>query len=265
VTWVEREDGAELWWEERGEGPGLLVVHSYIQHPLVLGALMDDLAADHRVVRYDARGAGRSAHVGPYNMDTDVADLIAVADSAGPLAGVVSNGDATNRAVHAAARRPDLIPLVVSMETVPLPAGAAQDTDALVASENVLSTLVGMMRADYRSGVTAAVQRGNQDMSPEDVRDRVDATVAYVSHEAGVGRLEAWIRDRPDDDARALGERLVIAFEGAGAWFTAELLEGARKFLPEARLERLDAGAISRPDLTAAVVRRVTATAASET
>jgi pimeloyl-ACP methyl ester carboxylesterase len=261
VAWVEGADGVELWWEERGEGPALLVAHSYIQHPLVLKELIDDLASDHRVVRYDARGAGKSAHVGPYGMATDVADLLAVAEAAGPLVAIVANGDATNRAVHGAAQRPELVPLVISMETVPLPAGAAEDTDALVGSENVLDALVGMMRADYRSGMTAAIQRGNPGMSPDQIRERVDATVAYVSHDAGLARLDSWIRDAPADDARAVGDRLVIAFEGAGAWFPAQLLEHARQFLPDARFERLEAGAISRPDLTAAVVRRVTAPA----
>src|SRR5207248_3503634 len=122
---------------------------------------VDELATDHRVVRYDGRGAGRSTHSGPFDMQTDVADLIAVAEGAGPLAAVVANGDAANRAVHAAAQRPDLIPVVVSMETVPLASGAAADTDALVGSPGVLSALVGMMRNDYRSGMTAAIQRGN--------------------------------------------------------------------------------------------------------
>jgi hypothetical protein len=114
-----------------------------------------------------------------------------------------------------------------------------------------------MMRADYRSGMTAAIQRGNPDMTPGEIRDRVDRTVAYIPHEAGLMRLEEWIADRPEDDALALGRRLVIAYEGMGAWFPAELHEGAQKVLPEARFERLEGGAISRPDLTAAIVREL--------
>ena len=38
-----------------------------------------------------------------------------------------------------------------------------------------------------------------------------------------------------------------------------KLHERAREFLPAARFERLEGGAISRPDLTAAVVRAITA------
>jgi pimeloyl-ACP methyl ester carboxylesterase len=258
MPFVEREDGIRLWWEERGAGPGLMIIHSYIQHPEVLGGLFDELAADHRLIRYDARGAGESTREGPYDMNTDVEDLIAVAEEAAPVAAVLSNGDATNRAVHAAARRPDLVPLVISMETIPLSPGVAEGTEALVSSEGVLSALMEMMRNDYRSGMMAAIQRGNQGMTPDEVRERVDATVAYIPHEPGLKRLDEWIRDEPHEDASALGDRLVIASEGAGAWFTADLIDRAREFLPNARYERLEGGAISRPDLTAAVVRRVT-------
>src|SRR4051812_11136886 len=114
VPFVEREGGVSLFWHEWGDGPGLLVTQSYIQHPEVLEGLLAELQSGHRMVRYDARGAGESTRRGPYDMATDVADLLAVAEAAGPLAAVVANGDASNRAVHAAAQRPDLVPCVVS-------------------------------------------------------------------------------------------------------------------------------------------------------
>jgi pimeloyl-ACP methyl ester carboxylesterase len=258
VPLVEREDGTTLFWEESGEGPGLLVLHSYIQHPAVLDGLISELRRDHRVIRYDARGSGQSTRTGPYDRDTDVADLVAVAEAAGAIAAVVSNGDATNRAVHAAARRPDLIPYVISLETVPLMPGQAEGTEALVASGGVLAALVGTLRNDYRTGITAAIQRGNPDMTQDEVRERVDATAAYLDHEAALERLQVWIADEPGGDPQALGDRLVIAYEGAGAWFTADLIDRGRDVLPQARFVKLDGGPISRPDLAAAVVRSVT-------
>lgn len=262
MPFVEREGGVTLFWQAWGEGPGLLVLHSYIQHPRVLGALVTELQDGHRTVRYDARGAGESTRSGPYDMATDVADLLAVAEAAGPIAAVLANGDATNRAIHAAAERPDLIPYVISLETVPLKPGQADGTDALVSSGGVLEALVGMMRADYRTGLTAAVQRGNPEMSEEAVRERIDATVAYIDHAAACARLESWIADDPGDAPDALGERLVIAYEGAGGWFTAQLLERAQEVFPRAQFVKLEGGPITRPDLTAAVVRRVTGAAA---
>ena len=262
MPFVERDDGVTLFWQDWGEGPGLLVVHSYIQHPTVLEGLLAELQGGHRTVRYDARGAGESTRRGPYDMQTDVADLIAVAEAAGPITAVVANGDATNRAVHAAVERPDLLPFVISMETVPLAPGQAAGTDSLISSGQVLEALVGMVRADYRSGLSAAVQRGNPDMTQDEVRARVDATVAYIDHEASLGRLEAWISDKPGDDPGALGERLVVAYEGAGGWFPAELTERGHDLLPDAQFVKLEGGAITRPDLTAAVVRSITGAAA---
>jgi pimeloyl-ACP methyl ester carboxylesterase len=258
VPRVERESGVSLFWEGSGDGPAVMVIPSYIQHPTVFYPLIAELSDGHRVIRYDARGIGESTRAGPYDMQTDVDDLIAVAEATGPLAAALTNGDATNRATHAAARRPDLIPYVVSMETVPLMPGQADGTDALVASGGVLSALVAMMRADYRAGLTASLQRGNPDRTPEEIRVRVDETVAYCPHEASLGRLEAWIADEPGDDPQSLGNRLIVTYEGAGGWFPEELHERARELLPEARFVKLEGGAISRPELTASVVRQVT-------
>ena len=258
---VEREDGVQIQWEQTGDGPGVLVLGSYIQHPAVLDPLVDELQAGHRIVRYHPRGCGDSTRRGPYDMQTDVGDLIAVAEAAQPLAAVVGNGESSNRAVHAAAQRPDLLPYVISLETIPLARGQAEDTDALVGSDGVLAALVSMMRADYRAGLSAAVQRGNPEMTENEVRERLDATVAYSDHEASLGRLEEWIADDPGDDPRALGDRLVVAYHGGGEWFTAELVGRGSELLPEAQFVKLENGPISRPDLVAAVVRRVTGAA----
>jgi pimeloyl-ACP methyl ester carboxylesterase len=258
VPFVERDDGVRLFWDDRGEGPGLLIAYSYIQHPAVLKGLLAELQEGHRTISYDARGAGESTRQGPYDMATDVADMIAVAEAAGPIAAVVANGDASNRAVHAAAQRPDLFPYVVSMESVPLAVGQAAGTESLISSRSVLEALVGMMRADYRTGLIAAIERGNPDWTQDDIRERVDANVAYTDHAAASTRLEEWIHDDPGDDPAQLGDRLVIAYEGSGAWFPSELTELGSQILPEARFVKLDGGALTRPDLTAAVVRGVT-------
>jgi pimeloyl-ACP methyl ester carboxylesterase len=261
VPFVGREGGVRLFWEEAGDGPGLLGVHSYLQNPKVFDGLFAELRQGHRTIRYDARGAGESTRAGPYDMATDVADLIAVAEAAAPIAAAVTNGDATNRAVHAAAERPELIPYVVSLESVPLEPGQAAGTESLISSRHVLEALVVMTRADYRSGLSAALERGNPGMPEEDLRKRLDATVAYIDHDAAVGRLEAWINDDPGDAVSTLGNRLVVAYEGAGGWFPAELIERGRELLPDAQFVKLERGAITRPDLTAAVIRMVTGAA----
>lgn len=261
MAFVEREDGARIAWQESGEGAGVLLLGSYIQHPDVLRGLVDELQPGHRIVRYHPRGCGESARQGPYDMATDVADLIAVAEAAQPLAVVVGNGDSSNRAVHAAAQRPDLFPYVISLETIPLARGQAEGTDALVGSGGVLEALVSMMRTDFRAGLRAAVARGNPEMSQEELRERVDETVAFSEHEASVARLAEWIADDPGDDPTALGDRLIVAYHGGGEWFTTELVERGSDVLPEAQFVKLEGGPISRPDLVAAVVRGITGAA----
>lgn len=258
MPFVEREEGNSIYWEEEGEGPGLLFAPSYIQHPAVFEGLLNELRTNHRVVRYDPRGCGESTRRGPFDMRTDVEDLIAVAEAVGPVAAVVGNGDGSNRAIHAAAERPDVLPLVLSLETVPLSPGQASGTEALVGSGEVLDALMGMMRTDFRTGLTATIARGNPDMSPDDIRERVDQTVAYIDHDAAVERLEAWIHDQPGDDPVKLGDRLVVIYEGAGAWFPAELTERAMEVYPRARFIRVEGGAISRPELTARAVGALT-------
>jgi pimeloyl-ACP methyl ester carboxylesterase len=255
MPFVERSDGVRLEWEERGHGPSLLVGHAYLQFPSVYEGLVAELASDHRVITYAPRGSGESSRRPPYDMATDVDDLRVLIEEVGPIEAALVNGDASNRAVHLAAERPDLVPYVVSLETVPFTPEAAAASDALVASTGVLQAMLGMMRADYRAAVSAALARGNPGMEQEALGDRVDMTANYCSHEAALGRLEAWIRDDCTEQARTLGDRLVLAAQGDGEWFSADLHDRINEYLPEARAVRLEGGAVSRPDLTADLVR----------
>ena len=72
---LERPDGVEIAWESEGEGPLVVVANQFFSHRDVFGALIDELATDHTVVWYDARGTGASTRRGPYDMQTDVDDL----------------------------------------------------------------------------------------------------------------------------------------------------------------------------------------------
>ena len=75
------------------------------------------LEADHEVIRYDARGHGRSGHAGgeaAYGWDALAADLFAVADACGLdrfTAGGASMGAATT--LHAAVARPERVAAMV--------------------------------------------------------------------------------------------------------------------------------------------------------
>jgi hypothetical protein len=45
---------------------------------------------------------------------------------------------------------------------------------------------------------------------------------------------------------------------GGNMWFPVELADAIRHELPEANVEPIEDGAVSRPDLTAGIVRRIT-------
>jgi pimeloyl-ACP methyl ester carboxylesterase len=257
---VTRPDGVQLNVEERGEGPLVVLAVQFFGFPLVFEDLITDLAQDHRVVTYDIRGCGGSTRQGPYDMATDAEDLGAVVEKAGPPALVIGAGDGVNRAVRLAASRPELVTAVVTPGGNPVGRLAAEGTDALVDSPSVLEALVGMMETDFRGALRTMVASANPQMSEEEARDRVAQVVAYCPQEAGVPRLRAWIDDSLLAEARALADRLwMLILKGTNPWFPAETTARTRELLPEARLEKVEDGPISRPDLTAAVIRRITA------
>jgi pimeloyl-ACP methyl ester carboxylesterase len=255
-------DGAELHWDERGEGPLVVIAIQFFSQPWVFAGLIELLAEDHRVVTYDPRGTGRASRVGPYDIETDAADLLAVVEAAGPPAVVVSMGDGSNRAVHAAAARPDLVDAVVCAAGNPVGAVAVEGTDGLAGSESVLDALVSMMETDYRGALRSMMATANPDFDEETLRSRVDATSENCPQAAAVGRMRSWIADDALEAARALGDRLWVLESEGNLWFPLEVARRSRALIPEAHVKEVTGGALSRPDITADVVRSLTAAGA---
>jgi pimeloyl-ACP methyl ester carboxylesterase len=258
---LRRSDEIELRWEERGEGPLVVLASYWSTHPSVFQPLADDLCRDHRVVRYDDRGTGQSTHAGPYDLDTGAADLEAVIEAAGGPAVVVAIADGPHRAVRAA-NRPDLVEAVVAVGGPPISREALAGSEGMASSDAVVGALLEMAGADYRTALRSLVGSTNPQMREEELRDRIRAQAEYAPAEAAVARLRAWAEADSTDQARALGDRLWIlhAESLGGGWFPQgqALVELVRELLPEARLERVEDGMLSRPDQTAAVVRRIT-------
>jgi pimeloyl-ACP methyl ester carboxylesterase len=258
---TETPDGTELWWEVRGEGPLVAIALFYYSPPTLLGPLIDDLARDHRVLTYDPRGTGRSTRQGPYDRETDAADLNVVLEASGPAAVAVGMGDGADRAVRAAAARPDLLDAVVvpGGVTIRLEPGPARS--GLAASASVLTAFATLLETDYRAGLHTMLSSGDSTLSEETIRERIDEIEAYCPREPGTVRLREWIADDVSEQAAAIGDRLWLLSHDQNAWFPVELLEEMRAHLPDARVVDIEDGAINRPDLTAAIVRRITASA----
>jgi pimeloyl-ACP methyl ester carboxylesterase len=259
---LQRTEGIELHWEQRGEGPLVVLASYWSTHPSVFEPLAGELSRDHRLVRYDDRGTGQSTHAGPYDLDTGAADLEAVIEAAGGPAVVVGIADGPHRAVRAAASRPDLIEAVVAVGGPPISREELADSEAMASSDAVVAALLEMAGADYRAALRSLVGSTNPQMSEEQLRERVRAQAEYAPAEAAVARLKAWAEADSGDQARALGARLWIVHAEtlSGGWFPQghALVKLARQILPEARLEQVDDGLLSRPDQTAAIVRRIT-------
>jgi pimeloyl-ACP methyl ester carboxylesterase len=258
---LKRPDGAEIHWAERGvaEGPLVLLAVQFFGYPEVFEGLLSDLATDHRVVTYDLRGTGSSSRQGPYDLATDAGDLEAVVEAVGGARVLIGTGDGVQRAVKVAAKRPDLAGAVLSPGGSPVGRRAATGgSDALAGSESVLEALIGMMATDYRSALRTIVAGANPAMDEDAARERVKRVVAYCPQEAAAPRLREWIAYEPLEEARALGDRLWVLDVGSTDWFPSDMAARVRVLLPDAHVEALEDGAISRPDLTAAIVRRIT-------
>jgi pimeloyl-ACP methyl ester carboxylesterase len=255
-----RPNGIEIVWRERGEGPAVVVANLGYAPEALFAPLVDELARDHRVLGYDTRGTGESTRAGPYEIATDVADLLAVVEDAGAAEVVaVGNGDGANRVVKAAAERADLVGTAVVAGNISLPV-EARESEGLVGSQSVLKGLVTLLENDYRAGVHAFVSSGNPELDEATVRERVELIVGHASQEAAVGRIRSWIDDDPTEAARAIGSRLVLLQHQANPWFAGT--KRAEGLLPEARYRAIEDGPMARPDLTAAAVRELTRSAA---
>jgi pimeloyl-ACP methyl ester carboxylesterase len=263
VPRLEREDGVEIHWEEEGSGPLVVLTPYAVFHPSVYDPVALELASDHRVIRYDDRGTGESSRRGPHDLETAVADLEAVIEMADEPAIAVGLADAPNRAARVRERRPDLIDAIVVSGGMPVGRGALQGSEAMAASDTVVNAFLAMMETDYRSALRSMVTAGNPQMSEDEIRERVRSQADYQAQEAAVARLRAWVDDDALDAARACGDRLWLLFADGmgGGWFPtgAESLALARRAFPDAHVEKIEDGIVSRPDVTAAIVRRVDA------
>jgi pimeloyl-ACP methyl ester carboxylesterase len=238
----------------------IITHHTLWSHPGIYAGLVADLSRDHRVVVYDPRGCGRSSRRGPYDVETDAGDLQAVAEAAGRGAVVVAVGDGLNRTARAAAVRPDLISHVVAI--VPgvaavLPRGELKGSGVMGASESVIEMLLQMMTTDPRAALRTMIAAVNPDLDEDTLRERVDSVADYLTPEAASGRVHALLEDDARDLLRSLGDRLWILHGGVDPLFEGALATRVGELFPEAHVEEVTDGPVSRPELTAAVVRRL--------
>jgi pimeloyl-ACP methyl ester carboxylesterase len=260
---LRRPDGVELHWEEQGQGPLVVIVHQLPwSFPQVYAELIDDLARDHRVVTYDARGCGASTRRGPYDAETDTGDLLALAEAAGGGALAIAVGYGYNIAARVAAARPDAISDLVCVTPAAaaiLPRSELREADVMGGSDSVVEMITQLMRTDQRAAVRTLLGAVNPDLSEDELRERAAYVGSYVSPESTLRRSEAWMADDASEYARALGGRLRILHPEAEPIYEGALRTRVTELFPEAVVEEVPGGPISRPQLIADWVRRVSA------
>lgn len=209
--------------EEHGpaDGPLVALVHGSMDRAAGFARVTRRLEA-YRVVRYDRRGYARSRpHPGPFGIDAQVDDLVAVL--AGRRAVLVGHSYGGDVVLAAAVRHPELVRSVGAFEP-PLPwldwwpsgtaggrAIAAGDaTGAADAAEAFLRRMIGDdrwerlpdgMRADRRSegealvGELSDLRAGNAPWTPEDLT--VPVVVGHGERGASHHRRgTAWIAEQ---------------------------------------------------------------------
>ena len=110
-----------IWSESAGgpDAPIAVVVHGSMDRSAGLLRLSRRLDATHRVIRYDRRGYGRSAGLGPpWSVEANIDDLDALLADASPRSGIVfGHSFGGNVALGLASRRPDAVRAVIVYET----------------------------------------------------------------------------------------------------------------------------------------------------
>jgi pimeloyl-ACP methyl ester carboxylesterase len=246
-----RPDGVELYWEQAGEGPGVVISNTFNLAPL--DRLIERLAPSRRVVIYEARGLGRSSPQGPYDLGTGVEDLEALLEETGPVEVALGIGDGTHRALRIADTRPDLVERVVFTSSAL--GRESGERAGFAGSTEVLFALMSLIRRDYRSGLRQMLAGSAH--SEDEERERLEEMVGAIPQEAAIGYLEAWIAAESYDIARRLGGRVTVLAYPGNAWFPIEMFESMREHLTEACFEFVEDGPMNRPDLTAEILLRV--------
>ena len=254
---LERPDGARIHYEVRGEGPLVVLSLGFAATPATYEGVVADLARDHRVVTWEPRGCGSSSEEGPFDIDTDAGDLLALIEELGGPALAFAAGHGVDVTISAAASDPDAIRAFVTPGIVTALRQHLEGTEGFAASETVTEMLIQQLRSDPRGSVRATIGSLNPQLDDEGLRARVDETLAYSSPETTLERLESWLkRDSPLEELRAFGDRVAIVWQANDSW-QAGAIPRVRELLPDARIVELEDGPLSRPDLAANIVREM--------
>jgi len=112
-------NGKEIFVETAGDGPAVVFVHGLGGTTNFYEPQAAALAENHKVVRFDLPGAGRSPFAGPCSIESFAEDIEAVLDAVGVrAASIVGHSMGTIAVQYFAATRPDRVDRVVLLGPV---------------------------------------------------------------------------------------------------------------------------------------------------
>ena len=227
---IERDDGARIHFETRGEGPLLLLTHGFAATSRMWQRQLNSLSENRQVITWDIRGHGQSA--GPadpaaYSLVACVGDMIALLDHAGAESAVVgglSLGGYISLAFRLA--HPERVRGLVLVDTGP---GFRQDAP----------------REGWNKGIAKIV--GRLEEQGLEYFDGLGAESSAAEHSSLEGLIHAAQGILTQDDARVIDSladidvpTLIVVGENdrpyiAASDYMAQKIAGARKaVIPEA-------------------------------
>ncbi len=240
------------------DAPLVVLVHGAMDRSAGMLKLSRRLDHDHRVLRYDRRGYGRSTpHPGPFSMPHQVDDLLELLG--GRRAILIGHSYGGNVALAAAARRPDLVRGVVVYESpvswepwwpkvTPSSAAIESAHDTEAAAEAFMRRLIGAERWEALPERTRATRRAEGAALVNELAD-LRANRPWRAEEiavpvwAGAGEHASAHQQR---GMRQLGETLpdchFVMLPGCHHMANATHPELFRRLLVDPLLQHLDAG-----------------------
>lgn len=136
-------DGAEIYWEQQGAGPPLLLLHGNGEDGGIFKALLPALTQARSVITIDSRGHGRSTAGGKALSLCDMAeDVLAVMDDAGlDSADILGFSDGGNIGLIFAVRHPERLRSLIISGANSVPQGMRLKYQALLWLEHFLVSI----------------------------------------------------------------------------------------------------------------------------
>lgn len=178
--------GATIGYDVAGpEGaPAVVFIHAGVATRVMWDPQFADLAADHRVVRYDTRGYGESPGEAVEYSESD--DLMRVLDAAGIERAVLVGASRGGRfALDAALAHPDRVTGLVTIGANP--SGMRDDGIAYTANETALETAIDEAEAAEDVDALVRVEVQLWALGPDRDTDEVDPEFVARAIELNVG------------------------------------------------------------------------------